>query len=121
MQEWYRESETQLGELVIELARKIVLGELKTHPEFVLGIVRNAVREIAGQTHARLRVNPIDSAFMKEHAAEIIAWSQGLQDIEIVDDISIAGGCVFETDGGIVDASVDGMLDGLKDDLRRAA
>jgi len=38
-----------------------------------------------------------------------------------VEDAAIIGGCIIETDGGIIDATIDGKLSQLQDELDGAA
>jgi len=121
MLEWYRQAEVEIGPIVAEIAHKVVLDELKISRENVLAIVKEAMNEISHSSQARIRVNPIDSALMKSFKDEIKACAQSVRNIEIVDDASIEGGCIIETDGGLVDARIENKLAILTNELRNAA
>lgn len=41
--------------------------------------------------------------------------------IEFVEDPEILGGCIIETDGGIIDATIKGKLNQLDNELGEAA
>jgi flagellar biosynthesis/type III secretory pathway protein FliH len=63
---------------------------------------------------ARIRVNPFDVESLNASKEDLMALSTSLRSLEIVDDSAILGGCIIETDGGVVDASVDAQLQRLE-------
>ncbi len=71
--------------------------------------------------HARIRLNPFDGAILQNHRTELLAASGSLRDIELVDDPTIVGGCVIETEGGLVDATTETRLELLSTTLEEAA
>jgi flagellar assembly protein FliH len=107
---WFGHAENQLEALVTDIAREVIREELKISRESVLAIVRRALEEVTLSRQATIRVNPLDVASLRESKELLIASASSLRSLEIVDDPSILGGCVIETDGGAVDATVDGQL-----------
>ena len=121
MQRWCNQAEEELGPVALEIAHKIMLEELKLGRESVLAIVKDAMSEISHASVARLRVNPLDSALMRSFKDEILGCAQSVRNLEIVDDPTIEGGCVIETDGGLVDARLTGKLKMIAGGLGKAA
>lgn len=107
---WCESLESPLAELAAGVAARIVARELKTDPETILAIARTAITEITHATSARIKVNPFDAPVIREYAADLQAASASLRSVEIVDDPSILGGCMIETDGGSIDARVEAMI-----------
>ena len=120
MREWFERSEPGLAQVGALVAARILARELKVTPDSILAMAKEAVSEVTHATSARIRVNPFDSPVLEEHRAEIMSASGSLRDFEIVEDSSIAGGCVIETEGGVVDALIDSKVAVVLEAIRRA-
>ncbi len=116
--EWCVELEGPLAELGAVIAARIVAHELETRPDTVLDIAKQALAEVTHAKEARIRVNPFDSEVLNAHKTSLLAASGGLRKVEIVDDRTIQGGCVVETEGGSIDARVESMLEQARHALR---
>jgi flagellar biosynthesis/type III secretory pathway protein FliH len=121
IEEWYRASEERMTDLATVAVREILTAELNLSRESALGIVKQALAEVTHSTHARIRLNPFDSAILQNHRTELLAASRSLREIDFVDDPLIAGGCIVETDGGLVDASLETKLELLESAIRENA
>lgn len=118
---WYEQSEQAMTQVVMDAVKTLLATELQTSRGSALAIVQQALQEVTHARHARVRVNPIDSAILSQHRDELLAACGSLRGIDFVDDPNIRGGCVIETDGGIVDATVDTRLDLLEQTYDEAA
>ncbi|WOB09818.1 FliH/SctL family protein [Piscinibacter gummiphilus] len=87
------------------LARQIVRSELKQRPELVAAVAQEAVDTLLRSAqHITLRVHPDDHALVAQGAAEVIEARGG----RVISDSEITrGGCVVESDIGVIDASVE--------------
>lgn len=119
--DWLKSREEAMAEMAMDVVRRIVSHELSTTRESAVAIAREALGEITHATHARIRVNPFDVPAMEQHRAQILAASGSLRDIDIVEDSTILGGCKVETDGGMVDATVDSRLQAVQEAWQQAA
>lgn len=115
-------AESQMLELALEVARKIVREELKLHPEHALAIVRDALRRVQGFVHLRIRVNPLDLELVRQNRPMLLQIVDGTDGIEIVEDRRVdQGGCVIETEQGVYDARIRTQLAELERVIRDAA
>lgn len=121
MARWYKLAEDEMGPIILEIAHKVLLAELKISRDSVLAIVKDAMTEVTHASQARLRINPFDSATMKEFKEEILACAPSVRGLEIVEDPSIEGGCVIETEGGHVDARIENKLQVIARSMKEAA
>jgi flagellar biosynthesis/type III secretory pathway protein FliH len=121
LEDWSSSAEQKLTEMVTDIAKQVIIADLQISREATLAIVKSAVTEVTHSGKARIRLNPVDSKQMELHRAEIIASSQSIRALEFVEDSAILGGCVIETEGGIVDATVEGKLAQLDCELGEAA
>lgn len=118
---WFEESEQKMTDLALQAIRKILIAELSISRESALEIVKDALGDVTHSRHARIKVNPFDSLILKDHRLELLAAAGSLRDIEFVNDPSIQGGCIIETDGGVVDATIETKLILLQEELPAAA
>jgi flagellar assembly protein FliH len=130
-----RQRRELLGELqpyvvriAVEVARRIVQRELRTDPGMVSRTVGSALEEVATVAETRVRVHPLDAQVLQATIREIVPTPDEAASLKIVPDGSIErGGCVVESDRGIVDARLQTqfeemqarLLDGL--DAERTA
>lgn len=87
------------------LARQIVRSELTQRPELVAAVAQEAVDTLLRSAqHITLRVHPDDHVLVTQGAADVLE-ARGAR---VLSDASITrGGCVVESDIGVIDASVE--------------
>ncbi len=94
-----------LAAAATSLARQIVRSELVTEPGSVARVAEQAIEALLlSARHIVLRVHPDDLALVAAGAAERIA----ARGIRVVGDAQISrGGCLIESDIGLVDATIE--------------
>lgn len=87
------------------LARQIVRSELTTRPELVVQVAEEALESLLlSACHITLRVHPDDHALVTQGAAEVLA-ARGARVVS--DSALLRGGCMVESDIGVIDASIE--------------
>lgn len=120
-QRLWEEMEPQVIELVLEIARKVLREEIQARREATLSIIKHALRRVADTEHVRIRVHPDDLQIAREHREDFLAVCDGVRQIEIVDDQRVGGGgCIIETPGGTIDASLRTQMQSVEKALRDA-
>lgn len=91
-------------DLALDIARKIVAGELEVRPEHILEVVRQALQLVTETTRdSRLLLNPADAPLIKQRLEATLDRSR----IRLVEDARIVrGGCRIETPHGDIDATL---------------
>jgi flagellar assembly protein FliH len=94
-----------LAATALALARQIVRSELAARPQSVATVAQEALETLMlSARHITLRVHPDDQPLIAEGAGELLA-ARGAR---LVADTAIArGGCVVESNIGLVDASIE--------------
>ena len=92
-----------LLDVAIEIARHLILRELRSTPESVLDTVREALQQFP-QNNAMIHLHPDDTALIREYLGEQVAH-MGHRLIE--DDAISRGGCLIEASGSELDATVE--------------
>lgn len=87
------------------LARQMVRSEIEQRPELVVTVAQEAVDTLLlSARHITLRVNPDDHALVSQGAADVLA-ARGAR---VIGDSTVQrGGCVVESDIGVIDGSVE--------------
>ncbi len=107
--------ETQIVRLALEIAKKVVQRELETSPEIVVDVVRRAAKEISEATSIKIMLNPKDLDIVKEYVLNDIELTGGHQ-IEFTAHSDLKrGGCIIETEFGLVDASLEGRWKAIEE------
>jgi flagellar assembly protein FliH len=91
-------------DLALDVARKVVSGELSVRPERILDVVNLALKEMAETSReARLLLNPEDAVLVRPHLDQVLDKNR----LRIVEDARIErGGCLIETQQGDLDATL---------------
>jgi flagellar assembly protein FliH len=119
---YLQHAESQMLDLALEVARKVVREELKLQPAHVLAIVRDTLRRVQGFGRLRIRVNPLDVDLLRQNRPSLLQVVDGVEGIEIVEDRRVdQGGCVIETEQGVYDARIRTQLGEIERVLREAA
>ena len=106
VERWREALEERVADLAMGAVRSLLAAELATQRPDAMGIVREALGHAEGAVRATVRLSPFDRAALAERREEILEACAGLRDVELVDDRSIEGGCVVETEHGVVDATL---------------
>ncbi len=103
--------ERQLTELAMLVARQLVRRELKSEPEQVIAVVREALAALPVATrNVRLALHPEDAALIRE----TLVRDQEEAQLKIVDDpVQSRGGCRVISDTSQIDASVESRLNAV--------
>jgi len=101
--------------LALKAAKKIVAGELKANPETIVNIVLQALSPVMQNHKITIFVNKADKEILE---AEKNLLKEKLEQVESLsirdrDDIS-PGGCMIETESGIINATIENQWRGIE-------
>ncbi len=101
--------------LALKAAKKIVAGELKAQPETIVNIVLQALAPVMQNHKITIYVNKADKEVLE---ADKPLLKEKLDQVESLtikerDDIS-PGGCMIETESGIINATIENQWRGIE-------
>ncbi len=111
------EAEQDLTELGIEIARRVLHGELQTGNDAVVRLARACIQEAKEEGPRTLRVNPADLELLRAHLPEL-ELDMAEQQLRVEPDPRIpVGGVILETPRACYDGRPERVLEGLKQRL----
>ena len=114
-QEILSETEQQIVDLVLLLARKVVKVISENQKNIVTSNVVHALRKVKTKGDVTIRVNLLDVQMTTEHIKDFLEHAESVENITFVEDISVdQGGCIVETDFGSIDARISSQLHELE-------
>lgn len=107
-------------EISVDIAQKIIKNEVTQNPQIILDSIIDAMKNISkDESKITVKLNPLQVDLVRTELPEYIS-SMGVEaKITVVGDDSIEeGGCILNTNNGIVDASLDTQLEIIKEALK---
>ena len=106
--EMYEKVEREMVELVITLTKKIIHFELSTRENAVQDMIRLAVQSVLDRESMVIKIHPTDKKYAENFLPELINIFSEIKNINFVENSGIArGGCVIETNYGVIDARIE--------------
>ena len=116
--EYFAGVENEMVELVMSAVRKVVDGF--DDREKVMVVVRNALAVVRNQKQMTLRLNPAEVDTVREQINDLLAAYPGVGYLDILADGRLArGACILESEIGMVEASLEGQIQALRQAFQR--
>ena len=113
----YRESEKEIVQLSLAMARKIVKREIATDPDTVRRSVRSALEFLNDKSFMRVLVHPRDVKNLEPFLPEL-AEEEKIQRVELAEDSCVdPGGCILESGFGRINATIKSQIEELETEL----
>ncbi|NPV53695.1 MAG: hypothetical protein HPY71_09240 [Firmicutes bacterium] len=114
-----RGAENDIVELAVGIAEKIVHREIEVDESVVLGMVKEALLHVRDSRAVRIRVSPWDVERVAAFRDDLVKMVSDAGDIEILQDPRVEqGGCIIETEFGMVDARIRRQFSEVKEVLQ---
>lgn len=117
-EEILQETESQIVELVILMARKVIKILSENQKSVIAQNTMAALKKVKTRGKVTLRVNIEDVKLTTAHTEEFIQRIENIQGITVLEDSSVEkGGCIVETDFGAIDARISSQLTELENKI----
>ena len=113
-----RESEDELINLIMIVARKVIIREIAQDRAILAGVVQHALAGLSAREEITVRINPDDYLLVTSGRDELLHSELLNERLLLKPDPSVAAGfCVVDTAMGTVDASLDSQMDQIYQSL----
>jgi len=117
-EEILQETESQIVELVILMARKVIKILSESQKNIVMANTLAALKKVKARGNVTLRVNLEEVKLTTAHIQEFIEHVENVKGITVLEDSSVEkGGCIVETDFGAIDARISSQLTELENKI----
>jgi len=111
--------ERQCADVIVAALSKVA-GPLLGTREAALGAVAAALRHLKGEQQIHIKVNEADLAVLQA-ATESLKGALGARLMSLIADSRVAlGGCIIESEVGVLDARIEVQLAAMLESLRQA-
>ncbi len=95
-------------EMVVDLAKKVIHFEFSTRDDAVQEMIRLAVQSVLDRESMVIKINPADKGYAESFRPELHHLFSEIKNITFEAHSGVErGGCVVETNFGVVDARMD--------------
>jgi flagellar biosynthesis/type III secretory pathway protein FliH len=116
------EAERELMALAVRIAGRILRRDIALAPESVVEIAKAALDDAQGRHDFVLRAHPDDVALLEAESPGLLARLSVSAHLLIrADDTIERGGCVVESELGVVDARLETQLEAIERALRETS
>jgi len=115
-----KEMEKSITSLATAAVKKIIGKELKTHPEVIVDLVSTALKPVTQHKRVAIYVHKDDLEHIENSRPQIKALFEHIEQLAIQarDDVT-QGGCIIETEAGIINAQLDNQLAALEEAFKQ--
>ncbi len=116
------EAESQIVDIIIAIARKVVKTITESHKNIIIEQVKDSIQKLKGRAEITIRINVEDLMMTTKHKKDFIQMVEGIENVKILEDNSVdKGGCIITTDFGSIDARISSQLSELEQKIKEIA
>jgi type III secretion protein L len=110
-----QEMENAIVPLALTAVKKIIGKELETKPETIVDVVSTALKTVSQHRRITVYVNQLDLEHLEKQRPRLKALFEHLETLTLTarEDIQ-PGGCIIETEIGIINAQLDSQFQALE-------
>ncbi len=107
--------------IALALAGRMIFHEIEQRPELGDAMLHRTVAMGLGQERVKIKANDDDCAVIQRILREHLTDPEALNNIQVMPDPAISrGGCMLETDFGVIDARIEQQLATISEHLLQA-
>jgi len=106
--EMYEKVEREMVEMVLNLSKKVIHFEFSKREDAVQDMIRLAVQSVLDRESMVIKIHPTDKEYAESFRPELLDMFSEIKNITFVANSGITrGGCVVETNFGVIDARIE--------------
>lgn len=111
-------NQEMIVELAFMIAKKIIKAESITNQEVILKNLNAALKKVKDKEKIKVKLNPLHLAELGNIKEKLLAQDSGMEGITFEEDQNIEpGGCLIETNFGLINATISSQLEVVQESL----
>lgn len=111
----YEDYESDLVQLAISIAKRIVDTSLEIDPDLVISVCRGAMRKAFQREHLQVLANPVDLERLRIAGPKLMQELGGIETLDFIEERRVdAGGVIVRAPAGEIDATIAGKAEKLE-------
>ena len=120
-EEMVRQNESHIVKLIYDIAKRIALDHIEEKPEIVLSVIKNAIEMAQADEVVNVLICSEQLDFLEQMKNKTGRDSEFLKKVKFqVSDQVTSGGCIIETNFGVVDARIEERVNKLWSEMKQA-
>lgn len=112
--EIFEKTEPYFLSLIDSIIKKVMMEMVTINPDIILKVIRESLKEMGEMKHVIFKVNPQHVEFINANKAILMNEMGQLSSINVISDATMhPGGCILETDYGLLNAAIETKMVGL--------
>lgn len=121
-EEIYERIETEVVEMSLAIARKVIYGATEQEREIVVATAKEAIKRASDREMLKIKINPVDYEVLNKKRTELVQCIDGIKSILFEVDESVQpGGCLIETNQGDIDARIESQVRVIEGEIRKVS
>jgi flagellar assembly protein FliH len=117
----YKNAEKKILDLSLAISRKIILNEVLINKDIVLAVLRESLKKIMNDEKVTVKLNHDDLQFINENKDVLKDIYFKNNTVKFVEDNDVEiGGCLIETDSGVIDGRIESQLNVIEESVAEA-
>lgn len=114
-------NEAHIVKLIYQIAEKIAFDHIQAHPEVVLSVIKKSIEIAQADEDVNVLVAPEQIEFLENMKHQTGRENEFLKNVKLQSSENVQpGGCIVETNYGIIDARVEERIGKLWEEIRQA-
>ncbi len=114
----FEQSEQKILELVFQISRRVIDGEVRTNPDIVIDMLKKGFERVREAENFEIRINPADFELLSKNQERLDDIVKSGAEIKFVKSDNVErGGCIIKTPMGEVITEPSKLLENIKKDI----
>jgi flagellar assembly protein FliH len=115
-----KSNESNIVDLALDIAEKIINYEVNRSDEYILSVVEDAVNRVLNKKDVTVKLSTQDYYIVQANKKILNARVKGFGEIELVLEESLdVGSCIVDTPLGVIDGSLQVRMDNIQNEIRK--
>ena len=117
----YKNAEKKILDLSLVISKKIICSEVLINKDIVIAVLKESLKKIMNDEKITIKINPDDLKFINENEEVFNNICSKNNTVKFIEDDDVElGGCLIETESGIIDGRIESQFNVIEETIAEA-